>query len=147
LNLTKPTHFKIILKKGKQKTKNVKIGLYVCRFDQHEYQAIQTKKGGPGKKPPVFANPVEKLMTQTKAHLEPPKMQEIERKLSIGINEPFVQSSFGSEDVSALYFHKNPTEGPFIIVPCMEEKSTKQISYTLTIYSNNPVELTPLAEN
>ena len=78
---------------------------------------------------PLFPD---RLMTQTKAHLEPPKMQEIERKLSIGINEPFVQSSFGSEDVSALYFHKNPTEGPFIIVPCMEEKSTKQISYTLT---------------
>lgn len=71
-------------------------------------------------------------MTQTKQHLEPPKMIYIERKLSIGTQEPYVQSSFGSEEVAALYFHKNPTEGPFIVVPCLEEKSNRQQGYQLT---------------
>lgn len=49
-------------------------------------------------------------------------MEYIERKLSIITNEPYIESSFGAEEVATLYFKKNPTEGPFIIVPCLEEE-------------------------
>lgn len=58
-------------------------------------------------------------------------MDYIERKLSIGMNEPYIESSFGAEEVSSLYFKKNPTEGPFIIVPCLEEED-RIASFKLT---------------
>jgi hypothetical protein len=58
-------------------------------------------------------------------------MERIERKLNIGFQEPYIESSFGSDDVAALYFFRNPTEGPFIIVPCLEEEG-KTTNYKLT---------------
>lgn len=47
-------------------------------------------------------------------------MEDIERKLLIATNEKFKQSTYFSEDVAALYFHYNPTEGPFIIIPSLD---------------------------
>jgi len=61
-------------------------------------------------------------MDQTKNFLQPPVMEYIERRLSIANNETYIESSFGAEEVASLYFKKNPTEGPFIIIPCLEEE-------------------------
>lgn len=73
-------------------------------------------------------------------------MEGIERKLLIGSNEKFKQSTYFSEDVAALYFNYNPTEGPFIIIPSLDLPD-KSANYRLTIYSNNPVELVKLDES
>ena len=45
-----------------------------------------------------------------------------------------------SEDVSALFFKWNPTEGPFIIIPSSDGED-RCFGYKLTIYSNNPVNM------
>ena len=58
-------------------------------------------------------------------------MNDIERKLKVYSTERFTASKFQSEDVAALYFFWNPTEGPFIVVPCLEEEG-KETKYTLT---------------
>lgn len=70
-------------------------------------------------------------MDQTKQFLEPPVMEYIERRLSINVNETYTESSFGAEEVACFYFKKNPTEGPFILVPCLEEED-KTANFKLT---------------
>ena len=67
----------------------------------------------------------------TKHQLQSPKMELIERKLKVYNTERFTVSKLESEDVAALYFKLNPTEGPFIVVPCLEEQD-KETKYTLT---------------
>ena len=72
-----------------------------------------------------------RLITQTASHLEPPIMDSIERKLQFNLGEKFKESSYFSDEVAALYFHWNPTEGPFILVPSLD-KPEKYASYKLT---------------
>ena len=48
-----------------------------------------------------------------------------------------------SEDVSALFFKWNPTEGPFIIIPSSDGED-RCFGYRLTIFSNNPVNMVRL---
>lgn len=138
LNLPFPTHFKVILRRMtyQKKTRGVKIGLCICRYDPHQGQdpnqdakkkenekLAKTKNRTRSPSPNKNTSPhIDKLIDQTKTFLEPPVMEYIERRLNIGTNEPYIESSFGAEEVSALYFKKNPTEGPFIIVPCLEEE-------------------------
>lgn len=47
-------------------------------------------------------------------------MKLIERKLSIGYAEKFKEATYNNDEVCALYFSWNPTEGPFIIIPSMD---------------------------
>jgi hypothetical protein len=58
-------------------------------------------------------------------------MECIERKLKVYNTERFTVSKFENEDVAALYFFWNPTQGPFIVVPCLEEAG-KETKYSLT---------------
>lgn len=67
-------------------------------------------------------------------------MNDVERKLIIQPNEKFKESMYLSEDMSALFFKWNPTEGPFIIIPSSDGED-RNFGYRLTIYSNNPVTL------
>jgi len=69
----------------------------------------------------LFASATEKLLASTNVQLEPPMMTRIERKLNILPNETYKESTYHNEEVAALYFFWNPTEGPFIIIPCLEE--------------------------
>jgi hypothetical protein len=34
--------------------------------------------------------------------------------------EKFKESTYFSEEIAAQYFHYNPTEGPFIIIPSLD---------------------------
>eukprot|EP01017_Pseudomicrothorax_dubius_P006199 TRINITY_DN11731_c0_g1_i2.p1 TRINITY_DN11731_c0_g1~~TRINITY_DN11731_c0_g1_i2.p1 ORF type:complete len:277 (+),score=94.18 TRINITY_DN11731_c0_g1_i2:61-831(+) len=63
-------------------------------------------------------------------------MSGIERKLQVLDTEPYIESTFASEDTASLYFFWNPTEGPFLIVPCLGKRETVA-KYTLTIYASN----------
>jgi len=130
---------------GFKRTKNVGVGLCICRYDVYNQnqkpKVTQTTKRGS-----IFASATEKLMALTAAQLEPPLMEMIERKLNVLPNEKYLESTFLNEEVAALYFFWNPTEGPFIIIPCLEEED-KQASYKLTIFSNNPVDLEKLDES
>jgi calpain, invertebrate len=47
-------------------------------------------------------------------------MEYIERKLQISTGENFKESAYISDEVAALYFNWNPTEGPFIIIPSLD---------------------------
>jgi calpain len=47
-------------------------------------------------------------------------MQNIERKLTIGYKEKFKESVYSNDEVSAVFFSHNPTEGPFIIIPSLD---------------------------
>ena len=73
-------------------------------------------------------------------------MEQIERKFQIGYGEKFKESLYSNDEVAALFFFWNPTQGPFVIIPSMEQKE-KVSNYKLTIFSNNPVELRKLEEN
>ncbi len=73
-------------------------------------------------------------------------MENIERKLQIKVQEKFKESTYYSEEIAALYFNFNPTEGPFIIVPSLDFED-KPANYRLTIFSNNPVQLQKLDDN
>ena len=58
-------------------------------------------------------------------------MENIERKLQVRNGEKFKESTYFSEEISALYFHFNPTEGPFIIIPSLDQED-KPANYKLT---------------
>ena len=138
LNITKPTHLKIILKKkGGKKIKGVPLGLTVT-------------KAHPPTKPPA-ANMIGKGKDRGKVTLpstlpgkginyaatlkqtmkkeqgsdnipdfEPPMLDDrLERKLQILPNEWYEETSYKSDDVAALYSFYQPTQGPFIVVPSM----------------------------
>jgi hypothetical protein len=49
--------------------------------------------------------------------IEPPKLENMERKLQILPNEWYKESYYMSDEVAAFYAQFQPTEGPFIIVP------------------------------
>jgi calpain, invertebrate len=70
--------------------------------------------------------------------LKPPVLGDIERKLQIDAQEKYKESAYSSEEVSALFFRWNPTEGPFILIPSSDDIE-RVFSYKLTIFSNNPV--------
>ena len=70
-------------------------------------------------------------MIMTKHQLQSPEMANVERKLKVYNTERYTVSKFQSIDVAAMYFYWNPTQGPFIVVPCLEEEN-KETKYTLT---------------
>lgn len=62
---------------------------------------------------------------------EPPKLQNLERKLQIQNGEWYEESYFKNDDVAALYAFYQPTQGPFIIVPSMAKEEFTS-DFTLT---------------
>eukprot|EP01016_Furgasonia_blochmanni_P040857 TRINITY_DN5246_c0_g1_i5.p1 TRINITY_DN5246_c0_g1~~TRINITY_DN5246_c0_g1_i5.p1 ORF type:complete len:345 (+),score=100.44 TRINITY_DN5246_c0_g1_i5:69-1037(+) len=151
LNLTKATHLKIILRKVVNKrNKGVRVGLNICRYTEVPTTKSKTQNTTAKVKrttvKTVAMSPTKKLMSQTDAQLKAPIMEHIERKLQIKPTEPCIESSYANEETAALYFFWNPIEGPFIIVPCLYEEDVNA-KYTLTIFSNNPVELEKLDES
>jgi len=58
-------------------------------------------------------------------------MEYIERKLQVQNGEKFKESTYFSEEIAALYFHYNPTEGPFIIIPSLDQED-KPANYKIT---------------
>lgn len=63
-----------------------------------------------------------RLMQSTSDYLEPPVMNIVERKLQIGTkaSDKFKESQYSNDDVCALFFYWNPTEGPFILIPSLD---------------------------
>jgi hypothetical protein len=53
---------------------------------------------------------------------EPPRLNNMERKLQIQNGEWYEESYYCSDDVAALYAFYQPTQGPFIIVPSMNKE-------------------------
>lgn len=88
-----------------------------------------------------------RLMQSTTEYLKPPTMNQIERKLQIGNlpSDKFRESTYSNDDVCALYFHWNPTEGPFILIPSLDQLD-KYSNYKLTLFSDQPVTLQRLDE-
>ena len=76
---------------------------------------------------------------------EPPTLEKLERKLQIMQNEWHQESSFKNEEVAAMYFHWQPTQGPFMIVPSLL-KEDFFANFSLTIFSSAPVELQKLED-
>lgn len=154
LNITEPTHLKvpasdqIILRKDKEPTRRkdkVRIGLSICKH--FEKRVIETEVRKPVvSKSKLITDPTDKLLKQTKEHLEPPKMNDIERKLQIGLHEDYYESSFSNQDIAALYFHFLPIHGPLVIVPCQSERS-KNNTFTLRIYSDKKIAMTKLDDD
>lgn len=135
MNITKPTHLKIILKKKKQKYK-VPIGLVVTKAlspTTPPATEIITGKGN-AKNKMISSIPIQgQSYSETLKHnikqdkgekipeFEPPRLMNLERKLQILNGEWNEESSFKNDDVAALYAFYQPTQGPFIIVPSMSK--------------------------
>jgi hypothetical protein len=63
--------------------------------------------------------------------IEPPKLENLERKLQILANEWYKESYYMSDDVAAFYSSFQPTEGPFIVIPSFA-KTDCQSDFVLT---------------
>ncbi|EGR31206.1 hypothetical protein IMG5_115920 [Ichthyophthirius multifiliis] len=150
LNLKQATNLKIILRKTTQikKTRTNTIGMTICQYNLNKNKQQQVK-GKPIQiqtKGKQTGSNLQRLLAQTDQQLEPPEMIHIERKLFVGYAEKFKESFYKNDEVAALFFSWNPTEGPFIIIPSMNEED-KYAGYKLTIFSNHPVQLQKLDEN
>jgi hypothetical protein len=171
LNLKKPTHLKIILrKKGGKKIKGVNIGLCVTKaFPPTTKPASKIKKDGvelsPAKGGATRLKASTRMTKSTKKgfktttvvarrnykednfpEIVPPELENLERKLQILPNEWYIESQFKGEDVAAIYAYWKPTKGPFLIVPSLENPEI-QAEYTLTVFSSNPVEIEKLEDS
>lgn len=77
-------------------------------------------------------------MAKELTKLEPPSLDQLERKLQFVPGEWVQESGYYNEDYSCLYFKLEPTQGPFLIVPTLDEQDV-HAKYTLQIYSNNQI--------
>jgi Calpain family cysteine protease/Calpain large subunit, domain III len=136
LNVSAVTLLKIILRKtGKaRQAKGFTVGMVVCqapiKHSNKKNPAVTTKKS--------------KTMAQISE--KDPETFEKERKLQILMNEWFVESHYQYEEFSCLYLKLEQNHGPFLIVPSLSQEGILS-SYTLTIYSNNPVVLDRLSDS
>lgn len=144
LYFNQPTHFKIVLqRKGKlgRKNQNTQIGICFTRhkIKEEEYREISKlalmEDSGNSK-----GDHMKKFLLQTSQHLKAPILDKKERQLVIGPHDMYYESSFAKADLSALYFHFLPIEGPFIIIPCISKNSDAvSVDYDMTIYSNGEI--------
>jgi hypothetical protein len=126
--------------------KDAKVGLCICRHNEKKEEEEEVMIKPVNARKNVIADPTTKLLAQTEAHLVPPKMKNIERKLQIGNHEMYIESSFANYDLAALYFHFLPIEGPLVIIPCLSEKN-KYCGYRMTICADKPIEIERLKED
>ena len=149
LNITKPTHLKIILRKTNNKRqKGNPIGVVVARAQAPTTPPASTIIGkGKDKKSMPSSLPINGMTyAQTLANMkftkekgsenvpdfEPPRLEKnLERKIQILQNEWRVHTSYKSDDVAALYVFFRPTEGPFVIVPSTSKEDV-QAEFSLT---------------
>jgi hypothetical protein len=135
LNVSAVTLLKIIIRKtGRiRQTKGHTVGMVICqapkKSNNKKNQAIVTKKT--------------KTTIITEKEIE---TFEKERKLQILPNEWFVESHYQYEEFSCLYLKLEQNHGPFLIVPSLSQENIP-CSYSLTIYSNNPVTLERLQDS
>lgn len=130
LNVSAVTLLKIILRKTNRlrQSKGHTVGLVVC----------QAPKKASNKK--NQAATMKKTKTSTQVAEKEVETFDKERKLQILPNEWFVESHYQHEEISCLYLKLEQNHGPFLIVPSLSTEGI-QCSYSLTIYSNNPVTL------
>jgi hypothetical protein len=162
LNITKPTHVKIILKKKGARRVKDPIGFTVTKANAPTVPPESTiiGKGKKGVTMPTSMMVNGKTYAQTLHQMnfkkekgsdnipefELPQLQDnLERKLQILENEWFVQTSYSQDDSAALYQFFKPTQGPFVIIPSMTKDSTVA-DFNLTVFSSNPVQMQPLNE-
>lgn len=148
LNIRKPTHLKIILRKkgGKRHQRGHPLGITVTKAHGPTVPpAAQIIGKGKEKKQayPTEANAYAeylRTMSSTKKEkgndkipdFEPPCLDEtLERKLQILPNEWYQEARYISDDVSAVYAFYQPTQGPFIIVPSVATPD-QQMDFYLT---------------
>jgi hypothetical protein len=129
------TLLKIILRKtGRfRQSKGHTVGVVVC----------QAPIKSSNKKNPTATAKKTKTMAQL---AEKEETFEKERKLQILPNEWFVESHYQFEEYSCMYLKLEQNHGPFLIVPSLSQENI-QCSYSLTIYSNNPVTLDRLSDS
>lgn len=135
--------------KNIKKIKETNIGICICRHSGADKELLVQEKQRTNlaeKRALLSTDATTKLLHQTSQHLQPPVMDKIERKLQIGNQEFYVESTFSTNDLAAMYFHFLPIEGPFVIVPCLD-KVNSQAKYKLTIFSNNPIDVKKLNDN
>jgi len=77
---------------------------------------------------------------------EPPKLENLERKLKLLPGEWFEETYYCSDDVAALYAFYQPTQGPFIIIPSMSKEEITA-DFTLSIFSSQNVEVKKLEDS
>jgi calpain len=137
MNLTKPTHLKIILrKKGGKKFRIGNVGITVTKAHPPT-TAPPSEIVGRGKKEKGMKlasslaiqnagmSYADTLKTTTKKEkgadkipeFETPMLNQMERKLQILPNEWYQETYFQGDEYAALYAFYQPTQGPFIIVP------------------------------
>lgn len=71
---------------------------------------------------------------------EPPKLENLERKLKLLPGEWYEESYYWSDDVAALYAFYQPTQGPFNIIPSISRDDIAA-DFTLLIFSSQQVEV------
>jgi hypothetical protein len=77
---------------------------------------------------------------------EPPRLENLERKLKLLPGEWYEESYYCSDDVAALYAFYQPTQGPFIIIPSISRDDIAA-DFTLNIFSSQPVEIKKLEDS
>lgn len=136
MNITKPTHVKIILRKKGNRRMKEPIGFTVTKANAPTTPPESTIIGK-GKKgitmpssmtlngktyPEVLAtlNFKKEKGSDNIPEFELPRLNEVlERKLQILEKEWYEETSYTSDEAAAKYFFFKPTMGPFVIVPSM----------------------------
>lgn len=160
LNLDRPTHVKIVLRRfvtGKKKNLGANVGLLITKaegdkateFTSDKRQKIEKRKKQMETIREAMKSKKQKQGIVSFVRIEPPKIKKTQRKLRIGPKEWYMETQYKYPTVAAFYRPLHQTQGPFIIVPSLSKPVDKDVvagGFSLTVYSNNPVELLKLDE-
>ena len=137
LNITKPCHLKIILRKKKgRRVAGNPIGLTVTKANPptqppaaqiigkgKDRGKVTLPSSLPNANGTSYAATLRSTVKKEKGgdnipEFEPPRLADsLERKLQILPNEWYEETTYKSDDVAAHYAFYQPTQGPFIVVP------------------------------
>ncbi len=171
LNLRKPTHVKIVLKRitgTKKKNLGANIGLLIAKSELEKFPELTQDKAKKIEKRKKQMQAVKEALKMKKTkkgavsfvQVDRPKISKMARKLRINPKEWFVETQYKNPTVAAFYRAWHQTAGPFIIVPSLSKPVDKEVTagtFSLTstrffvcsntlhiVYSSQPVELVKL---
>lgn len=148
LNLQKPTHVKIVLKRLtglKKKNLGANIGMLITKMQSEKLETIAMDNSRKIERKKRQMQIVQEAMKMKKSkkgtvsfvQVENPQISTMTRKLRINPKEWFVETQYKNPLVAAYYYHWHQTAGPFIIVPSLSKPIDKDVTAgTFSLTSN-----------
>lgn len=139
LNLRRPTHVKVVLKRLtglKRKNLGANIGMLITKMQSEKLETIAMDNSRKIERRKRQMQIVQEAMKMKKGkkgavsfvQVENPTISAMTRKLRINPKEWFVETQYKNPIVAAYYYYWHQTAGPFIVVPSLSKPIDKDVT-------------------